>query len=78
VIARALAACRSRFVTVGLFSLSAPTIFADGMLEATVRHGVARLTLAVQGCTLRLRGALRAPSYTLCNADRCRRVKFPE
>jgi hypothetical protein len=28
---------------------SASTIFADGVLEATVRHGVARLTLAVQG-----------------------------
>lgn len=25
-----------------------PTLFADGVLEATVRHGVARLTLAVQ------------------------------
>ena len=25
-----------------------PTFFADGVLEATVRHGVARLKLAVQ------------------------------
>jgi hypothetical protein len=25
-----------------------PTLFADGVLEATVRHGVARLKLAVQ------------------------------
>ncbi|MBP0493003.1 hypothetical protein [Roseomonas indoligenes] len=25
-----------------------PTLFADGVTEATVRHGVARLTLAVQ------------------------------
>ncbi|MFC0387882.1 hypothetical protein [Muricoccus vinaceus] len=25
-----------------------PTFFADGVMEATVRHGVARLTLAVQ------------------------------
>ena len=24
------------------------TLFADGVLEATVRHGVARLTLAIQ------------------------------
>ncbi|WP_426957432.1 hypothetical protein [Muricoccus radiodurans] len=26
-----------------------PIIFADGVLEANVRHGVARMTLAVQG-----------------------------
>ncbi len=25
-----------------------PTLFADGVVEATVRHGVARFTLAVQ------------------------------
>ncbi|WP_043838931.1 hypothetical protein [Muricoccus aerilatus] len=25
-----------------------PTLFADGVLEATVRHGVARLKLAIQ------------------------------
>ena len=25
-----------------------PTLFADGVLEATVRHGVARIKLAVQ------------------------------
>ena len=25
-----------------------PTLFADGVTEATVRHGVARLTMAVQ------------------------------
>jgi len=28
---------------------TAPSIFADGILEATVHHGVARLTLAQQG-----------------------------
>jgi hypothetical protein len=28
---------------------NSPTIFADGIMEATVHHGVARLTLAQQG-----------------------------